>query len=190
LNAIRVLRDEHRELATVLGVLARAVRGVRAGTPADFELLRSIVHYVETFPDRLHHPKEDGILFARLRARGATLAPVLERLQDEHRAGAAKTCRLARALHRYEHDGDVAAFAAIAADYTTFQRDHMHREETLVLPFAKRLLTPADRAAIDAAFRDADYDEAATRACDALLERIVSLAPASTAVASSSIFAG
>ena len=40
-----------------------------AGLTRDFALLRAMLFYVDEFPERLHHHKEDELLFPRVRAR-------------------------------------------------------------------------------------------------------------------------
>lgn len=69
-QALNTIRAEHRTLAAVIHNLKDLLTEVQAGRmPADFPLLWSMVYYIDAFPDRLHHPKEDEWLFRLLRAR-------------------------------------------------------------------------------------------------------------------------
>ena len=94
-NAIRILRDEHRSISAVLQCLQQLTR--MAQDPAvkpDFAVFRAMIHYIDAFPERLHHPKEDDYLFARLLARSPAARPLVEKLTAEHVQGA----RLVREL--------------------------------------------------------------------------------------------
>jgi hemerythrin-like domain-containing protein len=182
-KAIRIIEDEHRSLAAVLHGLQYLVRNIRFQlAEPDFQLFGAMLRYIDTVPERLHHPKEDRYLFARLRVRDPTSATLLDRLQEEHRVGADKIRWIEEALARYERDGEpaFAEFAMLVADYAAFHWDHMRREEAEVLPLARRFLTPADWEELDAAFSghtDPLFGATAVAQYDELFRRIVELAP-------------
>ena len=70
MKAIAIIQDEHRAITAVVEGLRQLVTGISAGTMApDHTVLAALFHYIEQFPERLHHPKEDDYLFARLRVR-------------------------------------------------------------------------------------------------------------------------
>ena len=183
MQTLRILREEHRTLAAVLHGLLFLVREIRAGRAApDFRLLGVMLYYIDTFPERFHHPKEDAYLFRLLRLRSQTARTLLDRLESEHRAGASKILHLSQALTRYQHGGELQfhAFEAMAEAYAAFEFAHMRLEETEVLPLAEKCLTTADWAEIDRAFLDHDDPLFGSGACDQFREvfrRIVNLAP-------------
>ncbi|HEY1328189.1 MAG TPA: hemerythrin domain-containing protein [Casimicrobiaceae bacterium] len=183
MKAIRIIRDEHRALAAVLHGLLHLVRETRErGAPPNFPVLSAMLYYIDAFPERFHHPKEDRYLFPLLRARVPASAPLLDLLATEHHAGEARIRALQQALTRYREGGvaEFAAFAAAVEDYVSFEREHIRREETQVLPLAQAQLTPGDWEAIDAAFTghtDPLLGADPGMQWQALFSRIVSLAP-------------
>jgi hemerythrin-like domain-containing protein len=183
MKAIRIIRDEHESLAAVLHALLYLVREIRdRKARPDWKVLGAIIYYIDTFPERFHHPKEDAWLFRILDLRHPPARDILDRLRMEHRAGAVKLRQLEQALLRYEQGGadEFPAFAAVVEAYVAFERNHMRSEETEVLPLAEKHLTPADWAEIDAAFLDhADplLGEVAREEYHDLFRRIVNLAP-------------
>ena len=183
MRAIQIIEDEHRSLAAVLHGLLYLVREIRLrGTAPDFELLGAMLHYIDAFPERFHHPKEDAYLFRRLRERDPGAAQVLDRLEAEHRDGVKHIQRLKDALARYQHEGarEFAGFAKGVADFASFHWEHMRVEETDVLPRARKHLTSADWTEIDAAFannEDPLLGESARASYRELFRRIVNLAP-------------
>ena len=54
---------------------------VRHGAAPDLGVLRAMVFCIHAYPERLHHPKETGLLFAAMRACGVALG---DRLDAEH----------------------------------------------------------------------------------------------------------
>jgi nucleotide-binding universal stress UspA family protein/hemerythrin-like domain-containing protein len=153
-RAIATIKDEHRSLAAVIDGLQHAVR--RGPGAPNFTLLRAMLFYIEAFPERMHHPKEESHLFARLRARTRECDAVLDELQREHRAGEAMFARLRDALAAFEQGADSqgAEFAAALGDFAGAQLRHMATEERLVLPAASLHLTAADWTEVARAFHD------------------------------------
>lgn len=183
MQSIRVIQDEHRSLAAVLHGMLYLVHEIRdRGAKPNFELLGAMVYYIDSVPERFHHPKEDQYLFWLLRIRHPNAAPLLDRLQSEHQAGAEKIRTLEQALVRYQQGGtaEFPNFLAAVEAYATFHWTHMRTEEKEVLPLAEQHLTAGDWEAIDAAFlghTDPLLGVEAGATYDALFSRIVNLAP-------------
>ncbi|WP_119153554.1 universal stress protein [Caldimonas tepidiphila] len=154
-RALATIRDEHRSLAAVIhalqGVLEEAAR---SGRPPDTALLRAMLHYIEQFPERLHHPKEEAWLFRRLRERSAECDALIEGLERQHAEGSALFAELRVRLAALEggEEGALAALSEAVEDFARSQWAHMKAEEQLVLPAASRHLQPGDWAEIAAAF--------------------------------------
>jgi len=183
MQAIRIIHDEHRSLAAVIHGMLYLVREIRErGAKPDFSLLGAMIYYIDAFPERFHHPKEDRYLFRLLRTRCREAGPLIDRLETEHRAGAEKIRLLEQALARYQQGGasEFSAFAAAVDAYAAFHWDHMRAEEKELIPLAEKHLTVGDWEAIDAAFTghtDPLFGAEAGSGYDALFRRIVNLAP-------------
>jgi branched-chain amino acid transport system ATP-binding protein len=189
-ESIQILKSEHRSLSAVLhGLkeLARMAQG--SAVRPDFRALRSMVRYIDEYPERLHHPKEDQHLFARLLGRAPEARPIIEALQREHEEGARMVRELERALVFLEEGwpAGLREFQQAADAYAEFHWQHMRREEQEVLPLAEKTLTGEDWQAIDAAFAANQDPVAGVRERDmqALFTRIVNLAPEPVGLAES-----
>ena len=182
-KALAIILDEHRAIAAVLQGLRYLVDEAGAGRMApDFDLIDAMLRYIEDFPDRLHHPKEDECLFPAVLARRPDLRPVVEDLEREHAEGRRATDTLKRALALFRNEGGAGqpAFAAALEQYIDFHWRHMAKEEQQIMPAAEEALTPDDWASIDAAF-GANADPLsgvdAAREMRELFRRIANLAP-------------
>jgi len=182
-TALNIIRDEHRSLAAVLHGLRYLVREVRDGRrKPDFGVLRAMVHYIDAFPEKLHHPKEDRYIFARLRERTTEGNAVLDQLEAQHIHGAKLIRDLEQCLLRWEVGGqeNFAAFADEVERYAEFHWRHMQQEEEVVLPLAERALTEEDWREIDAAFAgnaDPLIGQDVEKDFERLFTRIVNIAP-------------
>jgi hemerythrin-like domain-containing protein len=183
MQAVRTILDEHRSLAAVLHGMLYIVHDIRdSRSKPNFEVLGAMIYYIDAFPERYHHPKEDKYLFSALRRRHPEAASLLDGLERGHRAGAEKIRVLEQALARYQQGGpaEFSNFLAAVESYADFHWDHMRVEEKQVLPLAQQHLTEADWKIIDDAFAghsDPMLGSESGRKFDALFTRIVNLAP-------------
>jgi hemerythrin-like domain-containing protein len=177
-----IIRDEHRSIEAVLNALQQLARTLQdPAVRPRFEVLRAMIYYIAEYPERLHHPKEDEQVFARLAARAPEAKPLLEELAAEHVRGRDMLRELEHAALELEQTWPrgAAEFAAVLAGYAEFHWRHMRREEDEVLPLAERRLTAEDWRAIGEAFAGRQDPVADLRAQDfeRLFARIVALAP-------------
>lgn len=182
-QAIAVIKAEHRALGAVVGALQRLLSDLRQGlVQPDYRLLAAMVYYIESFPERLHHPKEDQYLFKALRARTREGSALLDELQGEHVRSGQLMAYLAQTLVRYQGgapDG-LDTFTAAVDAYAALLGDHMRKEEGAVLPLAEAHLTEADWAAMAKAFaenRDPLFGEDVDQDMRRLRRRISNLVP-------------
>jgi len=182
-KTLNIIRDEHRSISAILHGMEYLVDRVRTRkAKIDPRVFSAMIYYLDTFSERMHHPKEDRYLFKAMRSRGGEAAAVVADLEKEHAAGGEALKRLEQSLVRYEEGGDkeFPAFAEAVAKFVREYRDHMQKEESVVFPLAQRILSTADWQAIDRAFEDNRDPLAAqrdSRDFEKLFDRIVNLAP-------------
>ena len=155
MSAIAIIRDEHRRMAAVLSCLKQLADDLALpDVHPDFAGFDAILGYLESFPARCHHPKEEQYLFARLDGRKPALSDALKRLREEHDSGERRLVDLERALERLRREpkGEVENFRRAVNDYVIFERNHMRLEESEILPQAEQLLTPKELAELESAF--------------------------------------
>jgi hemerythrin-like domain-containing protein len=154
-NAIEVMLGEHRHLTSIVSGMLRMVEDMASsGAPPSAMLMRAMLYYIHEFPERIHHPKEEQYLFARLRERTDECDAVIEELRRQHEEGELRVRALERALTRYELAG-ISMLPALRDEvygYADFYARHRHLEESVILPAAQRYLTLADWVEIDEAF--------------------------------------
>lgn len=181
---LTIIREEHAALAAMLrSILLLLAEHRREGTLPDFAVLRAMLFYVDEFPEKRHHRKETELLFPKLRARTPLARDQLDRLDEDHARGELRIRELEHALLAFEVIGTPrrAAFEQAAQRYVDFYLAHMALEEKEILPLAERVLTGADWAELDEAFR-ANRDPLTGHEPEpdyrALFTRIVNVVPA------------
>lgn len=183
-QALAIIKDEHRSLAAVIHGLQHAVAQLLdCAVPPDFALLRAMLYYIEQFPERLHHPKEEAFLFRLLRKRTDAFDTALTDLEQQHHEGSALFAALRAALQAFEsgEPGGAARFSAALEVFAQAEWHHMSSEETVILPAAAAHLTEGDWREIAHAFvqnGDPRFDQQAGEAFEQLFTRILNAAPA------------
>jgi hemerythrin-like domain-containing protein len=155
---IEVLRQEHRNIESLLCVLERELSVFDRGDRPDYEVVLAVIDYFKDYPDCCHHPKEDMIV-EKLKARDPVAAATIGDLAGEHQEGTRRLRRVAQAVERVLSDQDLVRQNVdnIIRDFINHERQHMAMEERVVFPAALNALRPKDWA--DIALKLADrYD--------------------------------
>src|SRR5678816_152941 len=122
-TALKIIHDEHRSISAVLHALKQLAKDAEdTSVEPRFEVFRAMIYYIDQFPERLHHPKEDQYLFALLAARAPQTKDLVEELRAEHVRGAKLIRDLEQALVGLEvgWQGGARAFSAAVDAYAQF----------------------------------------------------------------------
>ncbi len=182
-RALAIIHDEHRSLGAVLHGLRFLVReALEKGRELDFKLLWAMIYYMDAFSQRLHDPREEAYLFAKLMERTREADAIIARLKQQHADSAEHLRRLELMLGKLEAGapGSLAAFASEVEQMVEAARQHMQLEEKTVIPLAKKCLTTEDWIAIAEAFGehgDPRFGAKPEHEFRDLFSRIVNLAP-------------
>ena len=152
---IDILRQEHRNIETLLLVLERELGVFARGERPDYEVVHAVIAYFQVDPDAGHHPLED-MVFDRLKARDSTAAARLGDLAADHRRGAERLRRVAQAVESVLADRELLRQTVndIIRDFIEQERIHMAMEERYFFPAAVKGLQPQDWAEIAARLSD------------------------------------
>jgi branched-chain amino acid transport system ATP-binding protein len=183
-SAFDIIRNEHRAIAAVVHCFEQILKEVRDDAmEPPFDVFELVVRYLEEFPDRFHHPKEDDFLFPALVERDPDAGEVIRELQQQHDDCVRQTTALGKLLAAWKADPEhgFAAFDRAAQEYIVLQWEHLRLEESDILPAAREKLTAKDWEAIDQAFNENEdpiFGSNPKAAFDGLFRKIVATAPA------------
>ncbi len=150
-RSVKALHNEHIYMFSLLDSLAEQVGLIVNGKDADYALLLDIIDYMQNFPDRYHHPKED-LIYQRMALRDETIAAEVAALLDEHRLLVSLSNRLAEAIDDVDMMPTVlkkARVGELCNEYEACLRRHINIEESKILPRALEVLREEDWFLID-----------------------------------------
>lgn len=151
--AIQQIHKEHRAIGSVVHGLQHFAREASRHKP-NIALLNTMLDYIEQFPQKLHHVKEENYIFSALKSRSDEADKVIEKLSAQHADELLLTATLRSELQNMEAglDGAVERFLESVDRFADLQWHHMMEEENVLLPLAEKYLNQADWSRISDAF--------------------------------------
>lgn len=153
MEAIEIMKSEHRTIEGVIGALEAFVGEVQGG-PGDPGELARFVRFIRELADGHHHAKEEGQLFEAMVQAGfpRQAGPVAVMLQ-EHDLGRQHVAVLGALAERPApwSAEDQAALQGAALGYARLLRAHIQKEDGILYPMAGLRLPAAAARAVDEA---------------------------------------
>lgn len=139
-SPIDILKDEHRTIERVLDALDRYAASAGDSDPETARKdLERFVEFIQLYADRIHHGKEEDILFERMVAMGFPRdSGPLAVMYYEHDQGRAFVSEL-KALGEQDaawSEADRNRLNEAVRGYTTLLRNHIHKEDNILYPMA------------------------------------------------------
>jgi hemerythrin-like domain-containing protein len=137
------LKFEHGQLLGKLNLLELQYLDMCRGKNPDYSLMRSIIVYIQEYPEQIHHPLEDmiySILLERIDD-----AEFVQELVSEHAQLEVVTRELRESLESFP--GCTASKEKLKQQLSEFlvgQRQHIYTEESEVFPLVQSSLTKED----------------------------------------------
>lgn len=149
------LSADHRLIEQVLDCLDRLSSQCASRLALDVERAHLALRFLGEFADRLHHGKEEKLLFPMMHRRGIpeNVGPIAVML-NEHDLGRAEMARMRTALLKH----DARDFATAAGSYVEILRDHIGKEDGVLFPMAEERFNDEDRRTLEQDFERADRE--------------------------------
>lgn len=164
----QTLREEHRVILRALVLLEVATARLSAGqTPPD-GWWEELLGWLRAFADRNHHAKEEEYLVPALAEAGvpAQGGPVSVML-EEHTEG--------RALLQAMAAADTGRRVEAARRYVHLLRDHIDKENGVLLPLAEAVIDPQGQLLVARGFEKVELEQgpaASTEHAEAAVDRL------------------
>lgn len=154
------LMIEHRTIERMISLMDKEVQRIGKGLEPDTEFIRTAVDFIKTYADRLHHGKEEDILFRDLVKKQLLTEHkrIMDELIKEHALGRENTRKLVEARNKYlsgEKDS-VRAIADNMGILAKFYPRHIEKEDKHFFLPVMDYFTKDEQSAMLAEFNDFD----------------------------------
>ena len=158
------LDREHRAIETILDLLER---GVPEDAPWEFHT--RVVDFLREFADRYHHAREEDILFPLMVERGVPREDgPIGCMLAEHESGRRHVRNMKKAIEAQDRE----TFRVHASEFSDLLRAHIIKEDRILYPMARRVLTKKDQSALVRQFAEIDATMVAERAHISLADEV------------------
>ncbi len=133
------LKEEHKAIKEMLGVLGRICTRLKAGEGIDPAHLDQVVAFLRGFADKRHHGKEENLLFPAMEKAGFPRehGPLAVMLM-EHTEGRNDVAALSGAIALYKDSNrkETAGIISAGERYIRLLTDHIEKEDNVLFPTA------------------------------------------------------
>lgn len=147
---LQTLIDEHRLIKRWLALIPKLLKNLNLADLADRQIVTQGIDFIRSYADRLHHGKEEEILFASF----DTSADIFQVIYADH-------CRardLVKGMATALADGNSSKLAEHLLDYATLLIEHIGKEDGVLFPWLNNRLSEAQRQELATQFAKVDED--------------------------------
>ncbi len=140
----RQLHVDHHHITRLLNCLSKEIDcyDFNSKRAADLAVILSALDYIDSYPDKWHHPSED-VIFDHLLEKDVKESRLIEQLKNEHKEIVIETDKLSELFDMVANDCIVTADELLggARHFITLQRKHLEKENEFVYPLMDTLIT-------------------------------------------------
>lgn len=151
------LKNEHRVIERMLGIVSRASDKLDSSQEVDPELFVDAADFFRNFADRCHHSKEERLLFEKMMARGMSgeTGPIAVMLH-EHEDGRAHVRKMAELSGKKLDRNARKELVEHVRAYVELLSAHIQKEDNILYPMADQLLSEADEQELERGFEEVE----------------------------------
>jgi hemerythrin-like domain-containing protein len=160
-RATASLEHEHRTIEKIVRVTGVLVDELMENRDIDDDILRDLCQFLRVYGHQCHHGKEESYLFPMLERHGVPEEGCpLGALRHEHERSRVLTQELVQASAEYaanRHDGSATLSEALR-NIAQFYPAHIWKEEYLLFPMARKVLSEEDDQRLLKEFKSVESD--------------------------------
>jgi hemerythrin-like domain-containing protein len=169
------LMREHGLLKRVLLVYDEVRRRIAASADVPPDVVSGGARIIRSFIEEYHEALEEKHLFPRFRSRH-TLVDLVDVLEEQHKAGRRVTERiLTLTAGGLKGASDKKDLAAALESFTRMYAPHEAREDTVLFPALRRLVSAHEYDALGEAFEEEEHRKFGQEGFEGMVERVAGL---------------
>jgi len=147
-RALQILVDEHKLIKRWLTLIPALVKNLDLTSAKECQVVEDGIDLIRSYADRLHHGKEEDILFTYF----DDTADIFRVIYEDHRKARGLVQEMLRAL-----DGkNTKVLASSLLEYAVLLEQHIHKEDEVLFPWLDSRLTEKEKEELVARFELSD----------------------------------
>jgi hemerythrin-like domain-containing protein len=169
------LMREHGVLKRVLLLYDEVRRRIAGNTEFPPDVVTGGARIIRSFIEEYHEQLEEKHLFPRFRSQH-TLVDLVDVLEEQHKAGRRVTEKiLTLTAGGLKRPNDKKELAAALESFTRMYAPHEAREDTVLFPALRRLISGHEFHALGEAFEDEEHRRFGKEGFEGIVDRVASL---------------
>lgn len=145
---LQILVDEHKLINRWLALIPTIVKNLDLTSVTECRVIEHGLDLIRSYADRLHHGKEEDILFTYF----DDTADIFRVIYEDHRRARALVQEMLLALD--EKNSKALAFRLL--EYAVLLTEHIHKEDEVLFPWLDGRLTEEEKTELTARFDKSD----------------------------------
>ena len=155
MHPLEELREEHGAIMKVFALLQGVARELEEHNSKAVDHLTRILEFMTVFIDQCHHAKEEAFLFPAMQKAQTENTGLVTELISEHEKGRKMSATLEAALIGFKGEDEQVAVHLVETinGYVLLLRTHIRKENGILFPEARELLSEQDLQAMARDFK-------------------------------------
>lgn len=145
---MQVLVEEHKLIKRWLALIPALVKNLDLTSAEECQVIEKGIDLIRSYADRLHHGKEEDILFGYF----DNTADIFQVIYEDHRRARALVQEMLRALDA-KNSG---VLASSLLEYAALLTEHIHKEDEVLFPWLDSRLAEEEKAELAIRFDQSD----------------------------------
>ncbi len=145
---LQILVDEHKLIKRWLALIPAIVKDLDLTSATECRVIETGIDLIRSYADRLHHGKEEDILFTYF----DDTADIFRVIYEDHRPARAVVQKMLVALD----EKNSKALASRLLEYAVLLAEHIHKEEEVLFPWLDGRLTEEEKSELTTRFDKSD----------------------------------
>jgi hemerythrin-like domain-containing protein len=145
---MQVLVDEHKLIKRWLALIPALVKSLDLTSTTECQVIEDWIDLIRSYADRLHHGKEEDILFTCF----DDTVDIFRVIYEDHRRARALVQEMFFALAAKNSK----SLASSLLEYAVLLKEHIHKEDEVLFPWLDSRLTEEEQKELAARFEESD----------------------------------
>src|SRR3989344_5101836 len=147
-----MLEKEHKNILFIIEILLKEREKLEDGEKIDLDFFKKAVDFIRNYADRLHHEKEEDILFKELCRQENMHCNPVEQMLFEHNMGRNFVKEIEEGIKESRKDKIIKGVDG----YASLIKEHIFKEDNILYPMSEDALAEKNKKGILEKFKEAE----------------------------------
>ena len=145
---LQILVDEHKLIKRWLALIPDLVKNLELTSVNEYQIIENGIDLIRSYADRLHHGKEESILFSYF----DDTVDIFQVIYEDHKKARGLVQDMLHALD----DKNSRMLAGKMLEYAVLLNEHIHKEDGVLFPWLDSRLTEKEKSELLMRFEQSD----------------------------------